>query len=507
MSESIRVEQTTSLPANTGVTWGYINDQAQSIYGAKTFYDNIKQQSTLGAVTLGHDVSNPNVGKLLIDAAGTSWTYLDLDIIADTTAYFYIGRNTSQLLRDQSYIYNYLLQRNIRYGAAAANINVLETWNDNNFATGTDLTGTSSSIALYQRIADASIAGLGRISWSCESTWEANAATRYSGVKLFNIFAGQEVTAMYIPNDGSVAFYGPVIQQTTSAANNCRVVLNQNNATKFTVGYAIERQGDEKWFFGLDTANDDLIIRKNESASEIIINNTTGDVTFQSNVIIGADNLYLGVPNDETVGSWEQLKTGAGLATTYKIQHYEDVSGDGSLYGYDDKFTIDYLGNAIFYASGAGGVYGQLTAGTLTLSKPSVDQHLLIYSSSGKTVISIDQHNASRAYSGIKYLRNGTEKWFAGLNTGDDVYRIWTPSINAFGINANGSVDIVTSIASNSGGISILNSGSSGYPAITLWNGSVGATNSWKIIVFGGNLQIQYFNGSSWINKEIWNPS
>jgi len=364
MSESIRVEQTTSLPANTGVTWGYINDQAQSIYGAKTF---------------------------------------------------------------------------------------------------------------------------------------ANVLSSPAGIECGTYFRIQtDVTSNYIA-------------QFNALSGNAQIGLRQSASTpNVKIGHLYQRYVADNWFVGLNTTNENFLFIRDPSGSAEIslsLNATTGTATFLNNIVTTSGNIYIGTPSDNTVGSWVQLKTGSALATTYKIQHYEDVSGDGSLYGYDDKFTIDYLGNAIFYASGAGGVYGQLTAGTLTLSKPSVDQHLLIYSSSGKTVISIDQHNASRAYSGIKYLRNGTEKWFAGLNTGDDVYRIWTPSINAFGINANGSVDIVTSIASNSGGISILNSGSSGYPAITLWNGSVGATNSWKIIVFGGNLQIQYFNGSSWINKEIWNPS
>lgn len=301
------------------------------------------------------------------------------------------------------------------------------------------------------------------------------------------------------------------IAQFNALSGNAQIGLRQSASTpNVKIGHIYQRYTADNWFVGLNTTNEDFLFIRDPSGSagiSLSLNATTGAATFLSNIVTTSGNIYIGTPSDNTVGSWAQLKTGTGLSTTYKIQHYEDVSGDGSAYGYVSKFVVDYSGNAAIYATDGGPLYGTLTVGTVSLIKKNADPHLLIYATAGKSVIHIDQHSATRAYSGIKYSRNGTENWFAGLNTADDHYRIWRGGLNAFALQTNGTLHLNASVASSFGGLTILNSGSSGYPSITLWNGSVGATNSWNIICFDGKLQFQYFDGTIWVNKEIWTPT
>jgi len=289
-----------------------------------SFYDRAYNGATLdNELILGADPASHAITRLHTTNSTSSFTYLDVNLF-NNNSYLYIGRltnpsNTPTYL--SQYIYNYHLQRNIRFAGIGANANMLETWCENDYAVGTDITGTSSSIALFQRKPELSMYALGKITWTCEGTFIGDPAlSHHAGFRAYVLRGNNLYAGIYIDKDQNVNLYNNLV-----------------NANDF---------------------------------------------------VSTAGSYYLGTPNNNTIGSWKQYKSGTGVNTTYKLAHYEDASG----YTYVDKFSVDYLGNVV-----VSNVSGQ------SLFELTKDV--------SSTLLKIDSRDNNKQ-SMVALRKNGVDSWF-----------------------------------------------------------------------------------------------
>ena len=84
-------------------------------------------------------------------------------------------------------------------------------------------------------------------------------------------------------------FYGNVGIESTANTGALLARLNQNNATKLWTGLRFDRQNTEKWFIGMDSTNDNLLIRRTASSNDITID-TSGNVTIPGNIYAANTN-------------------------------------------------------------------------------------------------------------------------------------------------------------------------------------------------------------------------
>jgi hypothetical protein len=221
---------------------------------------------------------------------------------------------------------------------------------------------------------------------------------------------------------------------------------------------------------------------------------TSGAFTAATNIISTAGYLSIGTPTVNTIGSWKQSKTGTVLATTFELAHYEDVSGDGSAYGYVNKFTIDYNGAASIWSVPGSSLYGALTAGVITAQVTSVTYAMQINSVLGLAVFGINQNNASKAYTGFNLQRQGVEKWFVGMDATTDnlIFRL-TASSNVMSVDATGALTVTGGFLSP--WISINAAGG-------IYIGDPYTAGSWRFIQSGNNLIIQRNDAGTWTTKD-----
>lgn len=518
--------------AGTGITWGHISDGSQDIYGAKTFYNNILQKSLLGTVTLGHDAVNTQYGKLLVDATGSPTTYFDLDIVADSTAYFYVGRNMSQPLRDASFMYNYLLQRNIRFGGAGSDANVLETWNE---ATGADLTGTSSSIALYQR--QGSIRPFGKISWTAEDTFQAALATQDVGFRAYVLNAGSLVSGIYIDKDQKGYFYNDVSSESGfySKASFTEKVYN---------GVTL----DNTIIFGADPSN--------HAISRLYITNATAGYSYLDiNMFTNSSTLYIGrLTNQRETGSYpnqylynyhlqRNIRFAAAGANANVLETWNendltagtDLTGTSSSVAFYQRIadsSMWQLGALQFYCSGAWTTTASTRNSNATIQvsqNGSMVTGLLIDSTKAVTTYGLTtvNHNAAvndpsllvvntarRAIitcKGDSSLDTGTDKVCGGIRfediqaTGGNAFVLWQPGVSGqpLGLWNNGRQFYVTNVGDayfynniNTGGDVMVNDAADAY-----YLGPQTVDGSWRWIKDGNNTVMQRRESATWVTK------
>jgi hypothetical protein len=83
-----------------------------------------------------------------------------------------------------------------------------------------------------------------------------------------------------IYSDGTSAVYNTLTANVTGSATGFLInattgyaifKMNQNNAALAYVGFNVQRQGVEKWFFGMDASTDNLIFRRTASSNDVYI--------------------------------------------------------------------------------------------------------------------------------------------------------------------------------------------------------------------------------------------
>lgn len=96
------------------------------------------------------------------------------------------------------------------------------------------------------------------------------------------------------------------------------LVMNQNNATRAYSGLNLQRAGSEKWFLGMNNADDDFIIRRSATSDDLTIETGTGNVGFWGGSYGGGQKVLFvanrtAAPTSNPVGGGLQYaESGAG---------------------------------------------------------------------------------------------------------------------------------------------------------------------------------------------------
>jgi hypothetical protein len=432
--------------------YGNVNSRASFISKAYT-------TTTLDA-TMTVDVNPVNhvIGRLSFQNLVGTPAYIDIDVdgMAGSSSYLRLFYNSGAT---NKYLYNYALQRNIRTGAAGAELTLLEIWNENTLPLSTDLTNTSSSFLAMQRRSSAGMVSLGKLFWKCEGSFAGDpATTEMSGVHLQIVNGGALVDGLYVDslkksylyNLETISFSGTLGAATpfltlantvynASMAGTGTQILNTQKASD-GVAYncgAISWECETNWTATASTRNSTARIQAviNGTLTTVALLSpsqglyfyhpmySTASITSSAGDFIAtAGGYYIGTPSSSVIGSWHQCKTGTVLRTTYKIQHYEDVSGDGSAYGYVDKLTIDYLGN-VSTLSSLSGLYGSFSAGTTIAQNAAAvnSPTLSVINTANRSTLTITGNTAGEGTDKI----SGNIHFHDSNISGNDAYISW----------------------------------------------------------------------------------
>ncbi len=234
-------------------------------------------------------------------------------------------------------------------------------------------------------------------------------------------------------NDGSMIAIGntsPGYPLDISSASGTMVLrLNQDTTTNLWTGLRLDRQRAEKWYIGMNSTDDKLLLRRGGATNDLVID-TTGKVGVGTAFPDAPFEVSFANANTAPLMYASSLKITNTDPTNNNASSLLFAGSNGRVAGISAIMTDHTVGSAnsdlAFYTTKDNVLSEKMRimdGGAVGIGVPDPGYPLDVNGGSGTAVLRVNQASAGKLWTGVRLDRQRSEKWYIGINDIDEKLR------------------------------------------------------------------------------------